>query len=46
MATVYFDKLLEAFEFASFSGGIDNSVYVDQETGHICGVAKQMEAFE
>ena len=46
MSTVNFDKLLEAFEFASFSGGIGSSAYVDLETGHIYWVAEEMDDFE
>lgn len=46
MTTVNLDKLLEAFEFASFSGGIDSSAYVDRETGNIYWVAEEMEEFE
>ena len=46
MTTIYFDKLLEAFEFASFSGDFDSSAYVDLETGHIYWVAEEMDDLE
>ena len=46
MATVNFDKLLEAFEFANFSGDFDSSAYVDLETGNVYWVAEEMEDLE
>lgn len=46
MATVNFDKLLEGFEFANFSGDFDSSAYVDLQTGHVYWVADEMEEFE
>ena len=46
MITIKFDKLLEAFEFASCSGGFNSNAYVDLETGHVYWVADEMEEFE
>lgn len=46
MATVNFDKLLEAFEFANFGGGNDSRSYVDPQTGNVYWVAAEMEDFE
>ena len=46
MATVNFDKLLEAFEFANFSGSPDSCAYVNLETGNVYWVADEMEGLE
>lgn len=46
MTTISFDKLLEAFEYASFSGDFDSRAYLDLETGHIYSVTDGMEEFE
>ncbi len=46
MATANFDKLLEAFEFANFSGSPDSCAYVDLETGQTYWVADEMEDLE
>lgn len=46
MVTIDFDKLLDAFEFANFSGSFDNNAFVDLETGHIYWVSDEIEDFE
>lgn len=46
MATTQFDKLLEAFEFANFSGISDINSYVDLETGQTYWVSDEMEPLE
>jgi hypothetical protein len=43
MVTVKFSELLDALEFASFNGPIENSAFIDRETGSCHYVSDEIE---
>ena len=43
MVTVKFSELLDALEFASFNGPIENRAFIDRETGSIHFISDEIE---
>jgi hypothetical protein len=43
MVTVKFSELLDAFEFASFNGPVENRVFIDRETGAFHFISDEIE---
>ena len=43
MVTVKFSELLDALEFASFNGPIENRAFIDRETGAVYFISDEIE---